>query len=327
MKNFILLAGLLGLLPTAAFADPPTRPVCLYVSSYHPGYHWNDGVEAGLVKNLGQACELKRFYMDTLRNKAAEFAAAQGAEAKKLIDALHPDVVIACDDPAPKYLVMPYLKDAATPVIFCGVNWSVEPYGYPYRNVTGMIEVAPIQPLLQEARAILPNARQLAFLTADVLTQRKEAEQLKKVAADNGFILSAQFVSDLQAWRKGFDQAQSADLVILGNPTGISGWDEAVARQFLQEHTRRLTLSFGVVMSRLVVFAMTNVPEEQGEWSAELARLILSGEAPANLPITANRRWQMFVNLDLAGKVGVRVPERILQHAILVESPASGVTP
>lgn len=327
MKNPILLAGLMGLLPMATFADPPTRPVCLYVSSYHPGYHWNDGIEAGLTKSLSEVCELRRFYMDTLRNKEPEFAAAQGAEAKKRIDEMQPDVVIACDDPASKYLVMPYLKNAAIPVVFCGVNWSVEPYGYPYRNVTGMIEVAPIQPLMQEARALLPHARQLAFLTADVPTQRKEVERLQKVAADHGFTLNAHFVGDFDAWRISFDQAQTADLVVLGNPAGIAGWDEAAARPFIQEHTRRLTLSFGIAMSRHAVFAMVNVPEEQGEWSGELARLILNGEAPDRLPIAANRRWQMLANPELARKVGVRLPERLLQHAILVESQASGVTP
>ena len=318
----IYFAGLLGVLTLSATAIAQTAPVCLYVSSYHAGYHWNDGIEAGLAKSLGQACELRRFYMDTLRNKAPEFAAAQGAAAKKAIDAAKPAVVIACDDPASKHLVMPYLKNAATPVVFCGVNWTVEPYGYPYQNVTGMIEVAPIKPLVQEARSLLPKARQLAFLAADVPTQHKEVERLHKVAADEGLTLSVKLVDSFDAWKKGFEQVQGADLVILGNPAGITGWDEAAAGSFIQKHTRRLTLSFGVAMSRHAVFAMINMPEEQGEWSGELARLILAGKSPAELPITANRRWQMLANPELAGKIGIRLPERILQRAVIVDSGA-----
>jgi len=329
MKKPITLAALLTILPLASTAHAQTGatpPVCLYVSSYHAGYHWNDGIEAGLTKSLGKACELKRFYLDTLRNKAPEFAAAKGAEAKRLIDTTRPQVVIACDDPASKHLVMPYLKNAATPVVFCGVNWSVEPYGYPYQNVTGMIEVAPIKPLILEARNLQPKARQLAFLAANVPTQHKEVERLQKVAAEEELTLSVKLVDSFEAWKKGFEQVQGADLVILGNPAGITGWDEAAAGSFIQKHTRRLTLSFGVAMSRHAVFAMTNTPEEQGEWSGELARLILTGQSPADLPITANRRWQMLANPELARRTGIRLPERILQRAVIVDTRADNPT-
>jgi hypothetical protein len=301
--------------PLAATASP----LCLYVSSYHAGYHWNDGIEAGLIKGLGDACELRRFYLDTLRNKAPEFAAAQGAAAKRLIDETRPDIVIACDDPASKHLVMPFLKGAATPVVFCGINWTLEPYGYPYPNATGMIEVAPIRPLLQAAREMVPEAREVAFLTADVPTQHKEVERLNKLAETEGLKLAAEWVADFETWKTAFERVQGTELVILGNPAGIAGWDDAVAGPWIRDHTRRLTLSFGVAMSRHVVFAMINVPEEQGEWSGAMAKAILAGARPAELPITANRRWQMFANPGLAQRVGVRLPEHILEQAILVE--------
>ena len=45
------------------------------------------------------------------------------SKAKAEIDAFKPDVVIAADDNASKYLIEPYFKDAALPFVFCGVNW------------------------------------------------------------------------------------------------------------------------------------------------------------------------------------------------------------
>jgi len=30
-------------------------------------------------------------------------------------------------------------------------------YGFPYRNATGMVEVAPIEPLFDKVEALLPN--------------------------------------------------------------------------------------------------------------------------------------------------------------------------
>ena len=143
--------SLIGLAALAAVVIPSVanaaEPVCLYVGSYHAGYHWNDRIEQGLERSLKGVCEVHRFYMDTKRNKGAPFAEGKAEEAKALIDKLRPDVVIACDDNASKYLVVPHLKGSAVPVVFCGVNWTVEPYGYPFPNVTGMIEVAPVRPL------------------------------------------------------------------------------------------------------------------------------------------------------------------------------------
>lgn len=302
---------------TAISGEVVSGPTCLYVSSYHPGYHWNDGIEAGLARTLGESCTLERFYLDTQRNRSPAFAEAKALAAKQFIDRIRPAVVIACDDPASKYLVVPYLKGATQPVVFCGINWTVEPYGYPYPNVTGMIEVAPIEPLIQEARALLPDARTLSFLAADVPTQYKEVERLEKVAAAAGLELRTALVADFAQWRAAFNEAQKAELVILGNPAGIQGWDWKEAAPLIAQETRSLTLSFGVAMSSHVVFAMINVPEEQGEWSGEMARLILAGESPANLPITANRRWQMMANPELARRAGIHLPERILQGALI----------
>jgi ABC-type uncharacterized transport system substrate-binding protein len=69
------------------------------------------------------------------------------------------------------------------------------------------------------------------------------------------------------------------------------------------------------------------MPEEQGEWSGELARLILAGKSPAELPITANRRWQMLANPELARRIGIRLPERILQRAVIVDTRADNQAP
>jgi len=295
-------------------------PVCLYVSSYHAGYHWNDGIEAGLERSLGDACTLRRFYLDTQRNKAPAFAEAKALEAKRLIDEIKPAVVIACDDPASKYLAVPYLKGTDLPLVFCGINWTLEPYGYPWPNATGMIEVAPIDPLIQEARALVPEARGLAFVSADVPTQHKEAERLEKAARAQGLELQTRLAADFDQWQTAFKEAQRADLILLGNPAGIAGWDWQAASRILLEETRRLTLSFGVAMSRHAVFAMVNVPEEQGEWAGELAKLILAGQSPADLPVTANRRWQMYANPELGRRIGIRLPETILQHAVLGEA-------
>lgn len=103
-------------------AQAATAARCLYVSSYHAGYEWNDGIERGMKPHLAGKCELRTFYMDGKRQLGAAFAKSKAREAKELIDSWKPNIVIAADDNASKYLVMPYLKNVATPVVFCGIN-------------------------------------------------------------------------------------------------------------------------------------------------------------------------------------------------------------
>lgn len=316
MKRFMAVAALLAAAGGPVAADGPT---CLYVSSYHPGYHWNDGIEKGLEKSLGGVCRLERFYMDTNRNPAPEFSEAKGREAKELIDRGKPDIVIACDDNASKHLVKPFLKDSATPVVFCGVNWTVAEYGYPYANATGMIEVAPNREVVQEAKAMVSGAKSFTFLAADVPTQHKEVARLEAIAAKESLALKAVLVKSLADWRNAFLEAQRDDFLVLGNPVGIPDWDGAAAKDFVRAETRKVSTTFGVYMRPYSVFSMTNTPDEQGEWSGEVARLILDGRKPSDIPIVANRRWELFYNPHLAERAGIVLPDHILQRAVKVD--------
>lgn len=58
----------------------------LYVSSYHKGYEWQDGIERAVKSVLQGKCELKQFDMDTKRNRAKAFAQKRDLEAKELME-------------------------------------------------------------------------------------------------------------------------------------------------------------------------------------------------------------------------------------------------
>jgi hypothetical protein len=221
MRLITVLAGLaLVAQATAAGAAPPAR--CLYVSSYHAGYEWNDGIESGLHSTLRDRCEIRKFYMDGKRNLGEAFARAKALEAKQLVETWKPDVIIAADDNVSKFLIMPYYKNAAIPVVFCGLNWTAEPYGYPYRNTTGMIEVGPIDQLLNEVLAVVKNPRRGVFLSADEITQKKEFAMSRELYKRRGIELTLTAVRTLADWQAGFSAAQeNADFVVIGNHAGI----------------------------------------------------------------------------------------------------------
>ena len=114
----------------------------LFIDSYPQGYAWSDGITDGIKEVLnGQDVELKIHRMDTKRNPSDNFKVRAAASAKAVIEGFAPDVVIASDDNASKYLIMKYCKDARTPFVFCEVNYTADAHGFPYSNVTGMLEV------------------------------------------------------------------------------------------------------------------------------------------------------------------------------------------
>src|SRR5690606_29759584 len=83
-----------------------------FVDSYHEGYEWSDGIVAGfhsILDNTG--AELLFVRMDTKRNTDEEFRTNAGRTAYDTITKFQPDVIVACDDNAQKYLIVPYFME------------------------------------------------------------------------------------------------------------------------------------------------------------------------------------------------------------------------
>ena len=291
---------------------------CLYVSSYHTGYEWNDGIERGIEETLAGQCKLDKFYMDTKRNPSKEFAQSAALKAKAYIEETGPDVVIACDDNASKFLIKPHYRDAELPFVFCGINWTADEYEYPYKNATGMIEVAPILPLLKVINNIIDQANEGVYLSADVLTEHKDYKRYEKIYAAEGVSLKGVFVKTLEDWKKEYIAAQKADFIILNNNSGINDWDVNEAESFAKHNVGVLTVTNYDWMMPYSMMAMTKLPEEQGSWAAQVALAILDGESPADIPVVVNRRWNIFVNPSLLHKSKYQLPPYVLQKAITI---------
>ncbi len=288
---------------------------CLFISSYHKGYAWSDGVETGVRSVLAGRCDVRQFDMDAKRHKEANALEQKALEAKALIESWGPDIVITADDDAAKYIVMPFYRDHTIPFVFCGLNWTVEEYGLPYRNATGMIEVAPIEPLFDKAEALLPNHGRGFYLGANTSTEHKNLQQVQQVAGRRGIRLDYRLVDTTEAWLEGFHAAQQHDFIILGSNSGINDWDDARASEEVRRVSRHLSLTNHEWMMPYAMLGLTKVPEEQEEWAAQTALAILDGIEPLSIPIVPNRKWDIWVNLPLAETAGLHVPKQLLQKA------------
>jgi len=275
----------------------------LYIDSYHQGYAWSDGIAKGVQNKLkGTGVQLKMIYLDTKRNTAEDFKKAAAVKAQAEIKNFKPDVVIAADDNASKYLIKAYYKDAELPFVFCGVNWDAKVYGYPYKNVTGMVEVTPI-PILIEQLELYAKGNRIGFIGPDILTARKEAENYRKVF---GIELIEYFAKDYQDWKKGFLKLQNdADMLIVDSDGGLYDDHKADYEDFVLKNSRIPSGTCYDFMAPLSLIGVVKVAEEQGFWAADATLQILDGASPANIPITTNKRAKLFINKKIGDAMGI----------------------
>ena len=288
---------------------------CLFVSCCHQGYAWSDGVERGLRSVLDGKCEYRQFDMDTKQRKSSAEKKQSALEAKAIIESWKPDVVITADDNAAKYLIAPYYKDDALPFVFAGVNWTAAEYGFPYKNVTGMIEVAPIVPMLESAIDIVPNLKRAFYLGADTLTEQKNLVRFREAAKQLGFKLEWALVDTSEKWLQAYKKAQEMDLVIVGSNAGINDWNADAAQEAVLKFSRKLSVTNHDWMMPFSIVGVTKVPEEQGEWAAKAALAILGGVSPAAIPIVPNNRRDIWVNPKIIDAAKLKMPVSMMQKA------------
>ncbi len=289
----------------------------LWVDSYDASYEWSSGIEKGLrVALYGRGVELKIFHMDTKRHLDEDFHRQAGRRAKKIIEEFRPDVVIASDDNAQRYLVVPYLKDTDLPVIFIGVNEDLSNYGYPCRNVTGMIEDEMAEGLVMHLRRLAKGDR-AGIIGANVHTMRIVADQYNNRFFDGR--LRYYLVRTFAEFKEAFLQAQQeVDMLFFRNHVGITGWDAAEAEAFVAANTAVPTGTVLPWMQPFNLLTIAKVAEEQGEYAATTALRILGGAQPGDLPVQRNRLAHLVVNLKMAKSADLVLPVSLLQTAEVV---------
>jgi len=294
----------------------------VWLDSYHEGYAWSDGIQAGIesvLKNTG--VELLILRMDTKHVLDDEGRKAAADRVRAEIDAFKPDVIIATDDDAQRYVIVPFYKDTATPVVFAGVNNDATPYGYPASNVTGMVEIDLAEHVVEQMRPYMKGPR-IALLSDDTTTSYRMGESYAKRFPD---LTVVKYTNSYDEFKQLFVELQDqADLLLVYNNTAITGWDEADMRAFVLENTRIPTAGVLEWMSPYLVMVMGLVAQEQGSWAASTALSIIDGTPVSDIPVTKNKEGVVYVNLDLAAKLDMALPPVLLRNAITISATSPG---
>lgn len=305
-----------SLMSTEATAPPPEQTKkCLYVSSYHKGYAWSDAIEKSIRENLTGKCDLRQIDMDTKRHKSPEHIFNVTNHVIKTINDWHPDIVITSDDNAAKHIITPHYKDDKIPFVFCGINWTVDEYGFPFTNVTGIVEVAPVKTMLEKAFDLSGQGRHALYIGANTLSEKKNFERIVSDANQLNIEIDVIHASHFSQWKNAIKKSSEYDFVVMGSNAGIDGWDDTLAVEAALTLSSKISVTNHKWMMPYSAFGFTKIASEQGDWAAKVALRILNGTSPLEVPLASNKKWDLWVNEALLGNLGITPSRGLMRKA------------
>jgi ABC-type uncharacterized transport system substrate-binding protein len=306
--------------------ETAARKKLLVVMSYHQGYEGEEEVARGLADAL-PGVEFRYFYLNTKYDYDGGKRLA--AEAYRAYQEYRPDAVVAVDDPAQEFFVVPYLRErVATPVVFCGVNFEAGKYGYPATNVTGVVEKKHYRESLGFARLVAPKLRRVAVVYQDNSTNRQNLAQIAAEEADYPLTIAGKYpVATLAELRELLARLEKeVDGLLLLNLSGIvdehgAALDGSNVLPLVVSGCRLPTIgssSWEIKAGTLCGVIKSN--PEQGTIAASLLQKIWTGTPVAELPLTQNRNGRRLVNLSTLKKLDMTISPEVVVGTELLTS-------
>lgn len=271
-------------------------------------------------------------FRETLRRKGydvdmREYALKEGSRGKdRILSEIRdrrPSLIVTLGSTATA-LIHGQVKDR--PVVFCmvlnpvasGFVWSMESSG---NNLTGASLDIPARLQFETLKAVLPSIRRVGVLynpqeTGEVVGSAARAAQevgleLIGIPIDSGEKLQ-EALNDLG--KRKIDVLWSvADSTVFSSDRSI----EFLLRQTLEYRIPFMGLSPAFVKAGALL-ALSVDYKDVGLQCGELAVQVLAGQPPPSLPITVPRKVTLYLNLNVAKAIGVRIPPRTMEGAVVL---------
>ena len=320
MRADIIILILLSVFFLKSCKPGDEKQKVMYINSYHSSFPPSQQITEGVFESLSpDSFEITIHFMDTKRNSSEAFIKKRVSE---LLDSIHserPDILILSDDNALKYLLLPNIHTIEIPVVFCGINWTADQYKLPTQGVTGILEVLPLEELVQTLKPYYPEMKKLLVLNENTTTSRKTKPVLDTVLNDQGILVSQELVDDFESWKSVFVRAnQNYDIIYLQTRGAIKNWNHDEALNIITEYIKIPLVTCEEFMMPYAVLGLTQISKEQGFLAGEAAKRILRGTNPSDIPITKNQLSKIWINTDLAEKIGFNPDKELLEQAKIV---------
>ena len=312
-------------LATTAVSAAASEFKVLIVMSYDEQYAWEQEIREGLDEVLQGTCETRYVYLDTKRDLAG--GEEKSKAAYRVFEEFGPDGVIAADDNAQSMFVVPYLKDKVdAPVVFCGVNAEAKAYGYPSKNVTGIVERLHIGKTIAFAQQLIPSIKTIALVLKDspsgkAVYEQYRNEQNQYPARTIGFITPNTLEEALEAVENLKDKTDAIfyeTMEGIRDKTGRIYTDREVLPLLREKYGKPIVANNLYHVEYGAFCAVIKTGQEQGRKAAEMLLSAMRGTPVSQIPVVGNREGKRVINLNVMKSLGVLPASTALSGTKLV---------
>lgn len=298
----------------------------MVVHSYHEA---QQGHVVEMTQGIREAfsgfrVNMKFFHMDTKRRTDPAWKKEAGELATREMLAFQPHVVIAMDDNAQEFFVKQNMsRNGAPAFVFGGVNAEISDYGFPRKNVTGVLERPNIRESIELLQKIVPTVKRIVFLsdkskTTDLFVKYSKTLDLPVE------ILGYEQPRTLKEWQSVVttyrDKADAFGVYLLRTIGDDSNPDHHVPEteliEFLNAHGKLPTVGFFDTAAKSGLLCGISVSmKEQGYAAGLMARALLEGTQIADLKIQPTSKGRILLNLKTAERLGIKIGWNIISRA------------
>jgi putative tryptophan/tyrosine transport system substrate-binding protein len=235
--------------------------------------------------------------------------------------ALAPDVFLAVGVPS---LVRLSQATRTVPIVFVGVSdpvgaGYVDSLSRPGGNITGsmLYEYDLAAKWLELLKEIAPAVTRAAVLRDPAITAGiGQFAVIQYVSRSVGVEVSPVDVRDLPEIERGvaaFARSANGGLIVAGSPLSIVHRERIVALAARDKLPAVYWERFFVTAGGLISYGPDQIDQFRG--AASYVDRILRSEKPADLPVQAPTKYELFINLKTAKALGLQVPPTLLSRA------------
>lgn len=299
-----------------------SKPRIFVLHSYGLDFSWVRDINIGIERVLKhKPYSIRWHYMDTKRNPSAKYKEKAGKIAIDAINQWNPNIIIAVDDNAQKFVAVHFKNKKSINIVFTGVNASIKAYGYEKaKNVTGILERIPFEEFREIFVQILPeNKRRIVHISDASVTSQLIHEELTSVKWDPLKLVKSFQCETFEDWKEVINKSHKLGDILLVthyhtlldkngktmNPKDVLKWT-----------TPRLKIPdigcWGFFVEDGGMMSVAVSPYEQGEEAAKMAVKIIEEHIPPHkIAVKINNLYVVYMRGSSLKEKGITLPKML----------------
>lgn len=310
------------------------RKTLLVLHSYDENYAWVRDVNIGIKRSLGNRKNVRIFYhyMDTKSHPDLEFRKKAGAIARRVVDYIKPDIVLASDDDAQEYVMTHYKNRDDIQIVFVGVNAKPEQYDYQNAsNVTGVLERIPYEAvknvveIIAKQRHLTPPYRVIHISDQSLIVKYDDINMHEYPHWEPIKLLKSDLVDTFDEWKRAIHNSVNvADIILISNYRKVYTNDDKKTfvpfRQVIEWSYKNAPLPIiginGFVCEEGAALAVATSPIEQGELGAQIVVTLLEKkESIKDIPFQNSAFPMIYIDEKRFSDSGYNLPQLYIAFA------------